>query len=441
MENRETKQSRVQKDEEEEAASECAADLSNNEIRRYSRHLLLREFGCRSHIRVKSSRVLIVGLGGLGTPAALYLAGAGVGTLGLAERRSDKVEESNLHRQIAYTSENIGVVKTTALCEALQQRNAQVKVVVHNEDGGLTPTNAVRLCAAYDVVLDCTDNVKARYVVGDACAVAKTPLVSGAAIGLNGQLSVHSVFSVSPCYRCIFPSPPPPHCVGSCDAAGVLGPVPGVIGTMQAIEALKLVSHFQGAVPLDQKLLLYDAATVEFRKVRLPSRKRDCVACGTGVSFDITAFDYDRFVSGEDATSPGHSIVNAMNDLADLRISVQEFARLRDSGTAVKLTDSIDHREYRQVYSLIDVRSVTEFSICHLQEALNIPLASLDMQSVTAQINEFARHRKTILICRRGNASKHALLALRSAGAQNVHDVVGGLDQWHQDIDNGFPMY
>lgn len=476
-------------------------EFDKDEIQRYSRQLLLPQFGAAAQARLKRARVLVIGLGGLGSPCALYLCGAGIGTLGLMDGGCNDeddagVDISNLHRQVAYTEADARAsrAKPAALASALRQRNARVNIVTH--DTFITPANAVEVCAGYSVVLDCTDNVRARYVIGDACAAAGVTLVSGAAIGLHGQLSVHYPGSptgghdsdgededndnkrrIGGCYRCVFPCAPPPQCVGSCDAAGVLGPVPGVIGTLMAIECIKVVSQFDTAVPLVGRLLIFDAADglMPFRSVKLRQCPRpDCIACGPAkIRMNVATYDYDAFlgVKNKIPTPPQNGEQQQQQKLKEdqqlPRISVHELKEIRNSKTLRKFKpvilshsqqqkqqsqdhvdndDDNDNDVPREAYTLIDVRPANEFAISRLDDAVNIPVQQLTEQATALAdyINRLQQGNKrschTILICRRGNASRRALRALLDAGAQNVKDVVGGLQQWCT-IDSEFPMY
>lgn len=407
-------------------------DLTNDDIQRYSRQLLLPQFGLDSQKRLKSSSALIVGLGGLGAPASLYLAGAGVGTLGILDRPDDVVEVSNLHRQILYTTVDANTTSKVLLtAQHLRERNPHVKIITHEAEP-LTAKNAVSLANSYDIVLDCTDNVLTRYLLGDACAITKTPLISGAAIGLSGQLCVLSSSKDTPCYRCLFPQPPPPHCVGSCDAAGVLGPAPGIIGTLQALEAIKLLARFHSSEPLQGILLLFDAATSSFRHIKMRPRVPTCLACGGCASIDMQTYNYDAFVNGGDSKAKTPQLPNID---PKLRISVNELADIRSS----------QESGARPGYTLIDVRPSPEYAICHLEEAESLPLSSLHSEStldlLVSRINGMEPKHKTILMCRRGNASRRALAKLQSAGANNVFDVIGGLEAWRSNVDNNFPTY
>lgn len=403
--------------------------LTNDEIQRYSRQLVLPQFATEGQTRLKNATVLIVGVGGLGTPAALYLTGAGIGTLGLVDDSNDVVDASNLHRQVLYTEADVGHNKLEAAASAIRLRNHHVRVRVHNFANGLRESHATALAKQYHVVLDCTDNVRTRYVIGDACAVAAVPLVSGAAIGLSGQLMTLGLSVDSPCYRCILPIPPPAACVGSCDSAGVVGPAPAIIGVLQALEAIKIISKFQSASPLDKRLLLFDAATSNFRNVKLRSKLPSCIVCAPGAAFSPESFDYDAFIKGE---APSESFpANKVSLDPRYRITIQQFASLRKD---------------RQKYNLIDVRPPAEFSICHLDESESKPLPATfqneqNLAAFVADINKHADTRQTIIICRRGNKSQTAVQNAITAGAQNVVDVIGGLKAWHFDIDKNFPLY
>lgn len=392
--------------------------LSSNDIERYSRQLLLPQFGVAGQKKLKRSRILIVGIGGLGSPAALYLAGAGVGTLGLVDRPTDVVEVSNLHRQLAHSEARVGTNKVKSAEVAIRAINSNVSIEKHES---FLPANAIQLVSSYHLVLDCTDNVASRYLVGDACAAAKIPLLSGSAIGMDGQLAMYCGAPDSPCYRCIFPNPPPPNCVGSCDASGVLGPVPGLIGTLQGLEAIKLLSCMGQTESLDRKLLLFDASECSFRSVKLRSRLKSCIACGDSASISVADFDYDLFAQGGTCENGDNVTVTIERKH---QVTPQEFAEFRKD---------------RSTYRLIDVRPHNEFDICHLEEAENQPLATLKSPGV---LDEFQPEKlRTILLCRRGNSSQKALKVFLDSGITNVCEVQGGLQAWHYKIDSTFPLY
>ncbi|KAI0565671.1 Adenylyltransferase and sulfurtransferase MOCS3 [Gracilaria domingensis] len=390
--------------------------LSTPDIERYSRQLLLTPFGISGQRKLNSSRVLVVGLGGLGCPAALYLSGAGVGTLGLVDRPDDVVEASNLHRQIAHSEARVGTCKVNSAEIAIKALNCNVAIEKHDK---FVRENAVRLTSSYDLVLDCTDNVASRYLISDACATSRTPLVSGSAIGTDGQLTLYCKTQESPCYRCIFPSPPPPSCVGSCDSAGVLGPVPGVIGTLQALEAIKLLSCMKQTDDLDRKMLLFDGSLCGFRTVKLRSRVKNCAICGDSPQVNVAKFDYDLFANG------GMILGATVPDIPlQYRITPQEFEKIRKDASA---------------YRLIDVRPSHEFALCHLNEAENWPLSSLEPSRDIS--DKAVNNKRIIFLCRRGNASRKALKLFLDAGITNVCDIVGGLQAWHHNVDKGFPLY
>jgi len=291
---------------------------------------------------------------------------------------------------------------------------------------GLTPKTAIALVSDFDLVLDCTDNPMSRYLLNDACVVTGRTLVSGAAIGCEGQVTVYSRDEESPCYRCLFPEAPPPSCVGTCDAAGVFGPVPGVIGTLQAMETIKLLSRPEGSRALIRRMVLYDGADCSFRTVKLRSRSPSCIACGDGARIDVATFDYLAFL--------GCSISGSekMSDRARLpvdpchRLSPVDFrATLRSSTCPL----------------LIDVRPRSQFLMCRLPDSRNVPLSELP-----GQLDDLRRslvHPETplMVVCRRGNDSQRALTLLLDAGFTNAWDLIGGLDGWRSECDPSFPLY
>lgn len=400
--------------------------LTRDQIDRYNRQLLLPQFGLDSQAHLLESRVLIIGAGGLGCPAALYLAGAGVGVIGLVDRPDEVVEKSNLHRQIAHNEHHVGHNKVKSAQIAIHALNSSVCIETHDE---IVPANAVQLVSKYHLVLDCTDNVKSRYLISDACATARVPLVSGAAIGLEGQLTVYCSSDDTPCYRCIFPTPPPPSCVGSCDTAGVLGPVPGIIGTLQALEALKLLARVKNTSVLESKLLLFDAADTSFRTVKLRSRVNTCAVCGENPSVNVATFNYDAFATSSQSakqveTNPNAPSTTAPSLSSRYRITAEQLAEIREDSTS---------------YRLIDVRPKSQFDICHLEEAENHPVSA--PEAFVEALLSGKDDRRTILICRRGNSSQKALdLALKNRVADAV-DVIGGLTSWQETVDQEFLLY
>eukprot|EP00189_Rhodosorus_marinus_P002484 CAMPEP_0113965242 /NCGR_PEP_ID=MMETSP0011_2-20120614/7632_1 /TAXON_ID=101924 /ORGANISM="Rhodosorus marinus" /LENGTH=407 /DNA_ID=CAMNT_0000977725 /DNA_START=65 /DNA_END=1285 /DNA_ORIENTATION=- /assembly_acc=CAM_ASM_000156 len=380
--------------------------FSNDVLERYSRQMLLLKFGVEGQKRLSQKTVLVIGAGGLGCPAAMYLASAGVGRLGLLDR-GDSVDRSNLHRQIGHTDASVGTDKCSSLRDSILRINPEASICTLST--GVTAKLALQLISPFDIVLDCTDNVESRYIISDACASLRKPLVSGSAIGFEGQLSVYCDSEESPCYRCIFPSPPPPDCVGSCDTAGVLGPVPGVIGTMQAVEALKLAAEIEGAEVCARRMVLYDGLSCETRVIRLRSRSKTCRACGNPEDssqriVNPADFDYSSFTLG------GSCAIRQSTDQDRLRPSA--------------LLD----KDRLQNAFCIDVRPKEQFDMCSISGFQNIPMTKLSKELRT--IESCAGEREIILICRRGFDSATAVSMMRKAGIENANDVIGGLDAW-----------
>jgi adenylyltransferase and sulfurtransferase len=404
------------------------SQFRSDEVERYSRQLLLPQLGVRGQSLLASSKALIVGIGGLGCPAALYLAGAGVGTIGLVDRPGDVVERSNLHRQIAHGEDRVGTGKVESAAIAIKALNSNVNLRTHSE---FVPGSAAALVADYDVVLDCTDNVASRYLVNDACAASRTPLVSGSAIGLDGQLTVYCLNEGTPCYRCVFPAPPPAACVGSCATAGVLGPVPGTIGTLQALEAMKILAKIDCTTTLASRLLLFDGAEMVFRTVKLRQRDKSCVSCGVGANFALHAFDYEAFASGS-----GAALSKQVPPLPDeWRIDVHALADLRKAQAS-------------KPFVLLDVRPKAQYDMCSLPGSTSIPLSVLRAEPSAVDIVRREVSSSTsldelpvVVLCRRGNQSQEGVRLLRNAGFENAVDVIGGLQAWHAYIDSSFPLY
>jgi adenylyltransferase/sulfurtransferase len=321
------------------------AQLSVEEVGRYGRQLILPEWGRRGQESVKANSVLIVGVGGLGCPCALYLAAAGIGRLGLLDY--DRVELSNLHRQVLHCENRVGVAKTESGRDAVKGLNSHVSVTTHTVL--LDSTNALSILSQYDIIVDATDNVATRYLLNDGCVLLGKPLVSGSALRFEGQLTVYG-WRGGPCYRCLFPSPPPPASVTNCSEGGVLGVVPGVIGSLQALEALKIAS---GMEPLySQQLLLFDALGGGFRTIRLRPRQPQCAVCGENPS--ITALiDYELFC-GSRADDKEKRV-----DILDpeLRVSPQEYSKVVSGG---------------KPHLMLDVREEVEYQICHLPHSRSI---------------------------------------------------------------------
>ncbi len=387
------------------AARDDGPDLSHAEILRYSRHLLMPEVTLAGQRRLKAARVLVVGAGGLGSPLLLYLAAAGVGTIGVAE--FDTLDLTNLQRQVLYATDDVGLPKLDAAVARLRALNPEIAVVPHalRLDGG----NVLELFRAYDVVADATDSFPTRYLVNDAAVLTGRPSVYGSVFRFDGQVSVFGAPG-GPCYRCLFPEPPPPGLVPSCAEGGVLGVLPGIIGSLQALEVLKLVLGVGD--PLVGRLALFDALAPELREVRVP-RDPACAVCGDSPT--VTApVDYEAFC-GVRATGPGTGAAGLPT------VSVEAFRRRREAGEAPLL---------------LDVRERFETDIAAIPGAQVIPLGELP-----ARLHELDTARAYTLTCHHGTRSAQAYELLRRAGFGRLQVLDGGVDAWAARIDPSVPRY
>ena len=382
--------------------------LAPDELVRYSRHIGLDEVGEDGQRRLKCSSVLIIGAGGLGSPAALYLAAAGVGRLGIADY--DTVDLSNLQRQLLHDTDRVGQRKTASARERIGAINPLVHVETIDQE--LSAANALDIMAAYDVVIDGTDNFKARYLINDACVLLGTPNVYGSVLRFEGQASVFAT-PEAPCYRCLFPEPPPPGLVPSCAEAGVLGVLPGLVGTIQATEAIKIILGI--GETLAGRLLLIDALQMRFRAIRL-RRDPACPACGTREIRSL--IDYDEFC----ATRPSVSGRASGQEVAGVR----EIAP-RDLAERVARGDAMD---------LIDVREPYEWRIARIDGARLIPLGHLD-----TALEEISRDRDVVLYCHHGYRSRMAADLLIQRGFRRVWNLSGGIDRWSTDVDPRVATY
>lgn len=390
-------------------ASAAHAPLQPDELVRYSRHILLPELGVEGQTRLKNARVLVVGAGGLGSPAALYLAAAGVGTIGLAD--FDRVEAHNLQRQILHRTSAIGRPKLDSAAETLREVNPFVTVTPHPE--GIQVHNALEIFRSYDVIVDGSDNFATRFLNNDAAVLARKPLVFGSIFKFEGQVSVFAPHLGGPCYRCLFPEPPPPGSVPTCGEAGVLGALCGVVGSLQALEALKLVAGF--GEPLLGRLLTYDGLTHTFQHLHLP-RDPECPACGAHPR--ITTLRPEEYqVSCQPVTtqSMSHSVVPP-------EIDVTETHRL--------LTSQPD------AVVLVDVREPHELEICAIKGAVAIP-----MREVPQRLNELPRDRHLLIHCHHGGRSRRVMEFLSAQGYPRVSNVAGGIDAWALEIEPGMRRY
>jgi molybdopterin/thiamine biosynthesis adenylyltransferase/rhodanese-related sulfurtransferase len=377
--------------------------LSAEEMLRYSRHLVLPQVELAGQQRLKASRVLVIGAGGLGSPVALYLAAAGVGTIGLVD--FDVVDVTNLQRQLLHGTADVGRLKIESARERIRDVNSHVHVETY--DTRLTSANALGILRDYDVIVDGTDNFATRYLVNDACILLGKPNVYGSIFRFEGQASLFGAVD-GPCYRCLFPEPPPPGLVPSCAEGGVLGVLPGIIGTIQATEALKLVLGIGGS--LAGRLLLVDALTMEFRTVAL-RRDPSCPACGTRTLTEL--IDYDDFCKVSSAPMR----------------SEYEVAEITPAELATRLIDGAD-------LDLIDVREPAEWELAHLAGARLVPLGMLAESIATLD-----RDREIVVMCRSGQRSASAARQLHAAGFHRVKNLAGGLLRWSDDVDPTVPKY
>ena len=375
-------------------------DLTQSEVERYSRQMVLPELGPRGQQKLKESSVLVIGAGGLGTPASVYLAAAGVGRIGVVDE--DVVEKSNLHRQTIYTEEDIGKLKAVVAAERLQSVNPHIKVEPHKVR--LSSANALDIMRDYDVVIDCTDNFPARYLINDACVLLGKPDVYASIFRFDGQASTfHS--RKGPCYRCLFPEPPPPDNVQDCAVAGVLGVLPGIMGSIQAIESIKLMIGMGD--PLFGRLLVFNATDMTFNELRF-KKNPDCPVCGEQPTVR-NLIDYEEFC-GVRRAAP----------------SVQEVAPM-------ELKREIDVGD-RIV--LLDVREPFEYALCRIENAKLIPLGELGRR-----VNELDRSAKTVVYCHTGVRSARAVELLTSEGFHSVRNLKGGIRAWAEEVDRKVPIY
>ncbi len=386
--------------------SATSSSLSPAELARYSRHLLLPEIGVKGQERIAASRVLIIGAGGLGSPAALYLAAAGVGTLGIADL--DRVEAHNLQRQLLHTDSALGQPKVTSAARRLRETNPHIRVIEH--DAGVTPENAIALFRGYDVVVDGTDNFSARYMNNDAAFFAQRPLVFGSVFKFEGQLAVFAPHRGGPCYRCLFPEPPAPGSVPGCGEAGVLGALCGVIGSLQALEVLKLLTGV--GETLIGRLMTYDGLRQRFDTLALP-RTSSCPLCGdTPRIRSLIPTCVSCTPSSTPMSSSSHPI----------EISVTDAKKLLDESPATTV--------------LIDVREPHEIAICSVAGARTIP-----MGQIPAQLDQLPKDQHLLVMCHHGGRSRRVTEFLRARGFDAVTNIAGGIDDWAVQIEPGMPRY
>ena len=382
--------------------------LSPAELARYSRHILLDELGVAGQQKIAAARVLVIGAGGLGSPAALYLAAAGVGTLGIAD--FDRVENHNLQRQLLHDDSTVGELKVTSAARRLRSTNPFITVIEHPE--GVTVANALTLFAAYDIIIDGTDNFSTRYLNNDAAALTRRPLVYGSIYRFEGQVSVFDPAQGGPCYRCLFPEPPAAGTVPNCGEAGVLGALCGVIGSLQALEAVKLVTGI--GEPLRGRLLTYDALGQNFSTLKIP-RDPACRLCGAEAV--ITTLDPARY---DFSCAPAPLLMTP--DSVPLELTVEESHRLLNTAA------SDTH--------LIDVREPFEFEICAIPGAEPIP-----MRQIPERLGDLPREKHLLIHCHHGGRSLRVTEYLRAQRFPRVSNVAGGIEAWAEQIDPTLRRY
>ncbi|HVB55520.1 MAG TPA: molybdopterin-synthase adenylyltransferase MoeB [Candidatus Acidoferrales bacterium] len=380
------------------------AALTNDEVLRYSRHLIMPEVGMEGQLKLKQAKVLCIGAGGLGAPVGLYLAAAGVGRIGLVD--FDSVDFTNLQRQVLFGSSDVGRPKIEAAAERLRTLNPAIQI--DSLETRLSSDNALDLFKDYDIIVDGTDNFPTRYLVNDACVLLGKPNVYGSIFRFEGQITIFS-YPGGPCYRCLYPEPPPPGLVPSCAEGGVLGVLPGIVGTIQTAETLKLI--LGKGDPLIGRLLLFDALAMKFRELKL-RRNPECPVCGDHPTV-THLIDYAEFcgIRGEEAPAPQTSVPD---------ITPRELKSRLDRGDDLYI---------------LDVREPHEYQICNLGGHL-IPLGDL-----SRRVSELDSSREIVAHCRSGKRSAEAVEYLRQAGFRKIWNLKGGILAWSDEVDPSVPKY
>ncbi|WP_426508177.1 adenylyltransferase/sulfurtransferase MoeZ [Dactylosporangium sp. McL0621] len=385
---------------------EPATDLSVDEVRRYSRHLIIPDVGVAGQKRLKNAKVLCVGAGGLGSPALMYLAAAGVGTLGIVE--FDTVDESNLQRQIIHGQSDIGRPKAESARDSVLEINPYVNVVLHNE--ALSNDNVMEIFAQYDLIIDGTDNFATRYMVNDAAVLLGKPYVWGSIYRFDGQASVFWA-EHGPCYRCLYPEPPPPGMVPSCAEGGVLGVLCASIGAIQVTEAIKLLTGI--GETLLGRLMVYDALEMEYRKIKL-RKDPNCAICGENPT--VTGLiDYDDFCG-----------------------AVSDEAQAATVGSTITASELKDWQDSGKPMDLIDVREPAEWEIVRVPGARLVPKGEILNGNALADLPQ---DKQIVLYCKSGVRSAEALAAVKAAGFKDAVHVQGGVVSWVKTVDPSLPVY
>jgi sulfur-carrier protein adenylyltransferase/sulfurtransferase len=395
--------------------------MSIPDVARYARQLALPEVGAAGQARLARARVLIVGAGGLGSPAALWLAATGIGRIGLAD--PDRVELSNLHRQLLYTPADVGEAKVEAAHRRLAEVSPALAVDLHQVE--VSVTNAATLVADYDVVLDATDQIPVRYALSDACVAAGVPLVHGAVSRWEGRVTVLAAAD-GPCYRCLWPTPPPAHAIPTCSEAGVLGPVPGVIGMMQAVEACKLV--LGAGDPLVGRLLVMDLLRMTPHVFAVP-RDPDCPACG---GEGLRTAETGAAATGARAPDPPSAVRSPFPEPSSVSSPSPSSAPVEELSPA----EVADRLRAADPPLLLDVREPWEHEVARIEGARLVPLNSLP-----AALSTLDPSRGIVAYCHHGVRSRMALEFLRERGLTRLANLAGGIDAWSEDVDPSVPRY
>ncbi len=390
-------------------------ELSPVEVQRYSRHLILPDVGMAGQRKLKAASVLLVGAGGLGSPLVLYLAAAGIGRIGIVEY--DHVDASNLQRQVIYSVDDIGQSKVAIARERILGLNPDAQVDCYDEP--LSSANALEIFAPYDLIIDGTDNFPTRYLVNDACVMLGKPNVYGSIFRFEGQLTLFA-FDDGPCYRCLFPNPPPPGAVPNCAEGGVLGVLPGIIGTMQATEAIKLIAGI--GETMKNRLLLIDVAEMDFTELNV-RKNPDCVVCGNNPTV-TKLIDYEQFCG-----MPAHDRSLYSKDVAE------ENAMVVRQLDPISLKARLDNGDDLVI---LDVREPNEWEISNLA---NYGAILIPKDEVIGRIDELDSSAEIVVQCRTGGRSAAIIQALAPHGFNNLWNLDGGINRWAREVDNDLPVY
>ena len=405
--------------------------LTKEEVERYCRQIILPEIGPEGQEKINKAKVLVIGAGGLGSPLLMYLAGAGVGTIGVVD--GDSVDLSNLHRQVIHSTANKGMNKASSACLLMKAFNPNIEVKIYDEH--LTSKNGLSIAKEYDLLVDCCDNPATRYLTNDICVVLNKPLVSGSAVKWEGQLTVYVKDSLEtsanklPCYRCLFPIPTPPSAVCNCGDSGVFGPVPGVIGTLQANECIKLLIGASDKI-LAKRMLMYDAYEMSFKIFKLRSYKEDCIVCGSEEKRQITIenlenFDYDDFTNPKETRVPKR--INLLPDFnKDWDFFIEDFKKMNITNEGI---------------ALIDVRPREQYSMYHINLEENAKFTNLPLKEFQENFDKLENEmglkgKKIYVMCRAGNLSTHAVDFMIKRGYTNVFNLADGLHGYIKQIDS-----